>query len=252
MTHLLTLKLEGPRSAPLIMSPKTILIIEDEIDILEVLEHNLRREGFRVLSTRNGEEGLRQARQSAPDLILLDLMLPGLSGLEVCRLLRKDVHTSHIPIIMVTARGEESDVVRGLGLGADDYLPKPFGLRELQARVKAVMRRGPPRTEVPASGRISRGGLVVDSTRHEVRVNGRVVEFTATEFRLLHFLASHPGQAFTRAHLLSRIVGEDAAVLDRNIDVHIRAVRAKLSTRRDLIETVRGIGYRFRDREGVR
>jgi len=224
-----------------------IVVIEDEADILEVIAYNLTREGFRVVSSRNGEEGLRQVRQEAPALVILDLMLPGLDGTEVCRLLKLDPVTRPIPIIMATAKGEESDVVLGLGVGADDYVIKPFSPKELTARVKAVLRRGQLRGEAQGEAPIVRQGLRIDAQRHEARVDDQPVTLTATEFRLLHFLAAHPGRVFDRAQLLSRAIGEDAIVIDRNIDVHIGSIRRKLGPHRDLIETVRGVGYRFRE-----
>ena len=225
-----------------------VIVIEDEPDILEVIEYNLRREGYRVQTARDGEDGLRLVREKSPDLVLLDLLLPGLDGIEVCRKLKEDAVTRPIPIIMVTAKGEESDVVLGLGIGADDYVTKPFSPRELVERVRAVLRRVPRRDDHGAAGeRLSHGAVAIDPGRHEVRVGGKAVTFTATEFRLLYFLASHPGRVFTRDHLLSRVIGADAVVIDRNVDVHIRAVRKKLGECRDLIETIRGVGYRFRD-----
>jgi len=228
--------------------PKTkILVIEDEADILEVIQYNLTREGYKVIPCRDGEQGLSRARTDAPNLVLLDLMLPGLDGLEVCKAMKQDPVTRNVPVIMVTAKGEESDIILGLGLGADDYLTKPFSPKELVARIKVVLRRGPLREESGGGERIVRGALTVDMGRHEVRVNDRLVTLTPTEMRLLHFLATHPGRVFSRAHLLSRVIGEDAVVTDRNIDVHVRAVRQKLAERRDMIETVRGVGYRFKE-----
>jgi len=229
------------------MMQEKILVIEDEVDILEVLEYTLSREGFRVLSTRDGEDGVYLARRDAPRLVLLDLMLPGLNGIDVCRRLKADPVTQELPIIMVTAKGEESDIVLGLGVGADDYITKPFSPKELVARVKAVLRRGPLKDDAVAEERIVRDHVVVDSARHEVLVDGQRVDFTPTEFRLLHMLASHPGRVFTREQLLSRVIGESAFVVDRNIDVHIRGIRAKLGPHRELVETVRGVGYRFKD-----
>jgi DNA-binding response OmpR family regulator len=229
------------------MTRDKILVIEDEVDILEVLEYTLSREGYRVLSTRDGEDGVYLARKDAPKLVLLDLMLPGLDGIDVCRRLKADVVTRSIPIVMVTAKGEESDIVLGLGVGADDYITKPFSPKELVARVKAVLRRGPLKEDEAPEERVVRGGLVVDRSRHQVLVDGAAVDFTPTEFRLAHLLASHPGRVFTREQLLSRVIGEGAFVVDRNIDVHIRGIRAKLGEHRELIETVRGVGYRFKD-----
>jgi two-component system phosphate regulon response regulator PhoB len=226
---------------------ESILIVEDEEDILELIQYNLSREGFRVRGVRDGEEALDLIRRTNPDLVVLDLMLPGIDGLEICRRLKEDELTRSIPVIMVTAKGEESDVVLGLGIGADDYLPKPFSPRELVARVKAVLRRGPLKEERGAGERVVRDGLIVDAGRHEVRVDGEPVTLTATEMRLLHFLASHPGRVFTRDHILSRVIGEQAVVIDRNIDVHIGAIRRKIGPYRDLIETVRGVGYRFKE-----
>jgi DNA-binding response OmpR family regulator len=226
-----------------------IVVIEDEADILEVLQYNLKREGYRVHASRNGENGLDIVRRENPDLVLIDLMLPGLDGLEVCKRLQADPVTSAIPVIMVTAKGEESDIVLGLQLGADDYVTKPFSPKELLARVKAVLRRGPPRETVAASDRIVRDGLVVDLAKHQVSVDGEPVTLTATEMRLLHFLAAHPGRVFSRDQLLSRAIGDHAVVIDRNIDVHVGAIRRKLGRCRDLIETIRGVGYRFQDVE---
>jgi two-component system phosphate regulon response regulator PhoB len=224
-----------------------IVVIEDEADILEVLHYNLTREGYRVATSQDGEEGLERVRDEAPDLVLLDLMLPGLDGIEVCRRLKSDPVTASIPVIMVTAKGEETDIVLGLQMGADDYVTKPFSPRELTARVKAVLRRGQLKTEQAAGERVQRGGLVVDSVRHVVSVDGEPVTVTATEMRLLHFLASNPGRVFTRDQLVSRAIGDRAVVVDRNIDVHIGAIRRKLGPYRDLIETLRGVGYRFKD-----
>lgn len=228
------------------MVKSKILVIEDESDILEVIQYNLEREGHRVIACRNGEQGLSRIRTDNPDLVILDLMLPGMDGVEVCRQVKSDPVTRAIPVIMVTAKGEESDIVLGLGIGADDYITKPFSPRELVARVKVVLRRGPLREDSGGdSGRVVRGDLAIDLARHEARIGARHLGLTPTEMRLLHFLASHPGRVFPRAHLLSRVIGEDAVVTDRNIDVHVRALRQKLGDRESLIETVRGVGYRF-------
>lgn len=229
------------------MSRQKIFVIEDEPDILEVIEFYLAREGYRVLSSRDGEAGLEAIAKENPDLVLLDLMLPGLDGIEICRRLKTDPVTRPIPIVMVTAKGEESDVVLGLGVGADDYICKPFSPREMLARVQAVLRRGPLRETAPKGERVEFDGLVIDAGRHQVKVDGESVAFTATELRLLHFLASHPGRVFTRDQLLTRVIGHDAMVVDRNIDVHVRAIRKKIGMHRDLIETIRGVGYRFRE-----
>lgn len=229
------------------MAKERILVIEDEPDIGELIQYNLAREGYRISMETDGEDGYDRVLSESPDLIVLDLMLPGTDGIELCRRLKQDPVTRPIPIIMVTAKSEESDVILGLGVGADDYVPKPFSPRELVARVRAVLRRGKLRAEVPGRERISIHGVTVDAVRHQVLVDGADVPFTATEFRLLHVLVSHAGRAFSRDQLLSRVIGESAAVTDRNIDVHIRTVRKKLGAHRDLVETLRGVGYRFRD-----
>ena len=231
------------------MSGQKVVVIEDEPDIQEVIEYNLSREGFRVLTASTGDEGVRRVVKEAPDLVLLDLLLPGLDGIEVCRKLKMDPVTQKIPIIMVSAKGEESDIVLGLGVGADDYISKPFRPKELIARVRAVLRRTALKEDTSDNDRIVRGELVVDATRHEVKVDGEAVALTATEFRLLHLLASHPGRVFTRDQLVTRVIGGGAAVIDRNIDVHVRSIRKKLDDHRHLIGTIRGVGYRFQDQE---
>ena len=231
------------------MSRQKIVVIEDEPDILEVVEYNLNREGFQVIPATTGDDGVKTAVRQSPDLVLLDLLLPGLDGIEVCRKLKMDPVTQKIPIIMVSAKGEESDIVLGLGVGADDYITKPFRPKELIARVRAVLRRAAMREETDAKERVVRGKLVVDAARHEVRVGHEPVSLTATEFRLLHLLASHPGRVFTRDQLVTRVIGGGAAVIDRNIDVHVRSIRKKLGDCRHLIGTIRGVGYRFQDQE---
>ncbi|MDE0960692.1 MAG: response regulator transcription factor [Planctomycetota bacterium] len=228
------------------MNKEHIFIIEDETDIRDVVEYNLSREGYSVDSFSDGEAGLLAIQKQTPDLVLLDLMLPGLDGIEICRQLKQHHKTSSIPIIMITAKSEESDVVLGLGMGADDYVSKPFSPRELVARVGAVLRRPQPKGEGTNPDRIERHGLVIDSQRHEVLLEDKLISLTATEFKLLQFLASHPGRVFDRDHLLSRVLGEDVVVLERNIDVHVRSIRKKLDHPDDLIETVRGVGYRFK------
>lgn len=227
------------------MAKPKVLVIEDEPDILEVIQYNLEREGYKVVACRDGEQGLSRIRTDAPDLVVLDLMLPGMDGTEVCRQVKSDPVTRSIPIIMVTAKAEESDMIIGLGLGADDYIAKPFSPRELVARIKVVLRRGPLREESGGGERVVRGALVIDLGRFEARVDEQLINLTPTEMRLLHFLASHPGRVFPRAHLLSRVIGEDAVVTDRNIDVHVRALRQKLGEHANSIVTVRGVGYRF-------
>ena len=229
------------------MSKSTVLVVEDEEDILEVIQYNLQQEGYEVACCMDGLQGLEQAKKLKPDLVLLDIMLPGMDGVEVCRNLKEDDSTRRIPIIMVTAKGEEIDIVLGLGVGADDYIPKPFKVRELVARVQALLRRSNLEQENPSDNRISVGDLVIDPARHEVICCGEPVEFTATEFRLLHYLASRPGRVYSRSQLLDPVVGDDALVSNRNIDVHIRSLRKKLCSCSELIETIRGVGYRFKE-----
>lgn len=230
------------------MAKQHIVIIEDEPDILEVLAYSLGREGFEVHSAMDGSEGLALVRRQQPDLVLLDLMLPGMDGVELCAAIRRDPATTRIPVIMVTAKGEESDIVLGLGVGADDYITKPFSPRELVARVKAALRRGVLAEPVPDRELIVLGKLEVDSSRHRVAWDGREVRLTATEFRLLRYLASHPGRVFTREQLLDRALGDNVVVVDRNIDVHIRGIRKKLGVEPPPVETVRGVGYRMAEK----
>ena len=228
------------------MGRTKIVVIEDEPDIVEVICYNLQREGYQVSSTTRGDEGLELVRNQSPSLVILDLMLPGMDGLSVCQQIKSDPLTRNTPIIIISAKGEESDVVIGLGLGADDYIPKPFSPREMLARVKAVLRRCPIQEE-QQKDRIVARDLVIDPGRHEVRAGEELVRLTATEFKLLHQLASQPGRAYTREQLLNRVVGEGVVVVDRNIDVHIRSVRKKLGDLGEMIQTIRGIGYRFVD-----
>jgi len=229
------------------MVKKRILIIEDDPDIVELVQYNLEREGFSVSSADNGENGLRKARETVPDLILLDLMLPGMGGIDVCRSLKEKTETGPVPVIMLTAKSEESDVVLGLEMGADDYVAKPFSPRELVARVRTVLRRlDKAETDGPRT-RLQRGGVTLDATRHEVLVNGESVPFTRAEFRLLWMLVQKPGRVFTRDDLLDRITDGEAIILDRNVDVHVSAIRKKLGDHSNLIQTVRGVGYKCKD-----
>ena len=228
------------------MKKAKIVIVEDEADILKVIEYNLLKEGFEVYSALDGEEGLALIQKIMPELVLLDLMIPGIDGLEICRRLKVEAKTSFISIIMVTAKGEESDIVLGLGLGADDYVTKPFRPRELTARVKSVLRRGKLK-EDQTQEVITFEDLVIDYRRHEVRLKNKKVTFTAIEFKLLYFLASQPGIVFTREQLLNKVSPDDTFIIDRNIDVHILSIRKKLEKHRDLIETIYRVGYRFRE-----
>ncbi|HZN57709.1 MAG TPA: response regulator [Planctomycetota bacterium] len=228
------------------MPNETILLIEDERDIIEVIQYNFEKEGYRVLSATNGEKGLDIARSKRPAAVVLDLMLPGLDGLEVAKRLRNDPATREIAILMLTAKGEESDVILGLGVGADDYVTKPFKMKELLARIKAVLRRGPLQDDSPTGQRLDIGDLVIDKAKYVVTLKGKDVPLTLTEFKLLSILASAPGRVFTRELLLEKIQGE-AFIDERNIDVHVRSVRKKLGDEFDYILTVRGVGYKFKD-----
>lgn len=228
------------------VAPLSIVVIEDEEDILEILEYTLKREGFLVSSASNGVRGLSEVRKRQPDLVLLDLMLPGVDGLEICRALKQDEDTRGIAIIMVTAKSEESDIVLGLGLGADDYILKPFSPKEVVARIRAVLRRAErEREDEDLEKVVVRGGLRIDPVRFRVSDDEREVVLTATEFKILHHLALHPGRVFTRGQLLEVSRGDDSASFERSVDAHIRTVRKKLGDKRDLIETVRSVGYRF-------
>ncbi|MEM6391338.1 MAG: response regulator transcription factor [Planctomycetota bacterium] len=228
-------------------SELSILIVEDEQDLLELLRYNLAREGYAVRTAATGEDGLKAVRADAPDLVLLDLMLPGMDGLEVCRTIKGRPHTAGIPVIMLTAKGEESDIVRGLEIGADDYITKPFSPRVLMARIQAVLRRAEREIDGAEGGIIEAGGVTVDRERHEVHAGGDRVELTATEFKLLALLASKPARVFTRQQIIEAIHEGFAAVTDRSVDVQVVSLRRKLGLTGKNIETVRGVGYRFKD-----
>lgn len=224
-----------------------ILIIEDEPDIAEVLKYNLEKNHYQVATAGTGEDGLAVARDTLPDLVLLDLMLPGIDGLEVCRKLREDPRTRDLLVIMLTAKGTEADVVVGLTLGADDYIVKPFSTSELMARIKAVLRRVEHRDGEVDDETIKVGPLAIDLRKHEVRVEGKPVELTLSEFKLLSFLIKKKGRVFTRDQLLDAVVGPDVFVTSRNIDVHVAALRKKMGKFGGWIVTVRGVGYRFQE-----
>ncbi len=228
------------------MSREQILVVEDEEDILELIQYNLAREGYKVACVETGEQGLQTAKNENPQLIVLDLMLPGIDGLEVCRNLKSNSKTRHIPIIMVTAKGEESDVVAGLELGADDYITKPFSPRVFISRIKAVLRRQKD-PKAPNDEVIQIGDLLIHPGRHEVRVQNKPVNLTFTEFKILHILAMRPGWVFTRGQIVDAIRGEDHAVTDRSVDFQIVGLRKKLESCAQYIETVRGVGYRFQE-----
>lgn len=227
------------------MAKASILIIEDDASLGEVLEYNLRQEGFVTQLARDGQQGLREARQNCPDLIVLDLMLPLIDGLEVCRRLRADSTTQEAAILMLTARSEESDELIGFSVGADDYVTKPFSVKVLLQRISALLRRreqGGTDREIMVSQ-----GIMIDRRRHRATVGDTPLDLTPSEFGLLAALVRQPGRVFSRAELIDEALGDDAMVLERTIDVHIRALRKKLDTHADLVQTVRGIGYRLRD-----
>ena len=231
------------------MSKEKILVVDDEKDIVELLQYNLEKEGYNISSAFSGEQCLENVKTELPDLILLDLMLPEIDGLDVCKILKSNSRTSNIPIIMLTAKGEETDIVLGLELGADDYITKPFKVRELLARVKAVLRR--TKNNIPLSFKekeiIKFNNLVIDSIKYQVTLKDQPLNLTSTEFKLLKFLASHPGKVFTREQLLNQVWAEDSFIVDRAVDVHIRRLRQKLLTYSDCIITIRGVGYRFKE-----
>lgn len=226
------------------MAKPRVLIVEDDADIRELIRYNLEQEGFKVREAATGEEGLVSARKKPPDVVLLDLMLPGIQGLEVCRRLRNLTETRTTPIIMVTAKGEEPDIVAGLEMGADDYMSKPFSTRELVARVRSVLRRS---SADEARTIIEVGPLEIDSERHEVNLRGELLKLTLAEFKLLQSLSANPGRVFTRAQLIRHITDGDTHIVERNIDVHVRSLRMKLGPDGYLIKTVRGVGYKLED-----
>lgn len=222
-----------------------VLIIEDDASLAEVLAYNLKQAGYEVFVARDGADGLSQAQMRGPELVILDLMLPLIDGLEVCRRLRADAATQNTLIVMLTAKAEESDQVVGFSMGADDYVTKPFSVKVLVERIKALHRR-----RLPAGSdgeQISSQGIIIDRMRHRAMAGERPLGLTLSEFRLLEALLRQPGRAFSRTELIDAALGDDAMVLERTIDVHIRSLRQKLGEHADVIETVRGVGYRFRE-----
>ena len=215
-----------------------ILCIEDEIDIQEIIAYNLGKAGYMVTLAGDGVEGLKLAQTHIPDLILLDIMLPNLNGMQVCERLKADAKTQAIPIIMLSARSEEADVIGGLSQGADDYMTKPFSQAELLARIKVALRRRPT-THI-----LTMGTLSLDLDTYNCSLNGQALKLTTTEFKLLHTLMAQPGRAFSREQLILSALGEKSEVVDRNVDVHIRGVRKQLGKAASAIETIRGVGYR--------
>ena len=228
------------------MAKEKILVVDDEEDILELLRYNLLREGYNVSCAASGEEAVRLAQSEIPDLLVQDLMLPGIDGLEVTKILKNDSRTKDIPIVMLTAKGEEADIVTGLELGADDYITKPFSPRVLVARVRAVLRRKVKeyKEETPV---LRIHDIVIHPGRHEVLVNDKPVQLTLTEFGILNYLAKRPGWVFTRSQIMDAVKGEDYFVTDRSVDVQIVGLRKKLCNAGKYIETVRGVGYRFKE-----
>lgn len=230
------------------MSPspnKKILIVEDEPDVVDLLTLQLRKAGgFSIVTAPDGAEGLKKARAEAPALVVLDLMLPRMSGLEVCKVLKSDSVTAHIPIIMLTAKAEEIDRIVGLEFGADDYVTKPFSPREMLLRIKAILRRGPGEL---AEEKLTRGAITIDSARHRVLVGGKPIALTAVEFRLLSMLMKRPGRVQARDRLLNEVWGYESAIDTRTVDTHVRRLREKLGKSAGVIETVRGFGYRLRE-----
>ncbi len=230
------------------MAKAKVLIIEDDRPLAEVLAYNLKQAGYEVLTAHDGQDGLLQAQMKSPDIVILDLMLPVIDGLDVCRRLRADATTKDVLIVMLTAKAEESDELVGFSLGADDYVAKPFSVKVLIERIKALRRR---RTapEVESDDVVNLQGITVDRVRFRATAEGRLLQLTRSEFKLLDTLIRQPGRVFQRSELIDAALGEDTMVMERTIDVHIRALRAKLGNCADLIETVRGVGYRFRDQE---
>ena len=226
----------------------TILIVEDEEDLRDIVIYNLERDGYKTVGVESGEEGLERAIALKPDLVILDLMLPGMNGMDVCRKMKQSDETKDIPIIMASAKGEEADIVSGLELGADDYVTKPFSPRILLARVRSVLRRSQQSSkETEDVSKLQIDGLKIDTKKFQLSINDDTVDLTKSEFGILHFLASHRGWVFTRYQIVDAIRGEKYVVTERAIDVQIAGLRKKLGSHADLIETVRGVGYRFKE-----
>jgi len=226
-----------------------ILIAEDEADVQELVSLHLRNAGFVPVNAENGPEAIRRAREDAPSLIVLDIMLVGMNGLEVCKLLKADAATSRIPLIMLTAKAEEPDRIIGLELGADDYMTKPFSPRELVLRVKSVLRRSSPAAS-QGMAQLKAGTVIIDRERHAVRVRGKQVDLTATEFKLLSLLVERRGRVQSRDGLLNEVWGYESAIDTRTVDTHVRRLREKLGPGADCIETIRGFGYRVAEEKG--
>src|SRR3989338_2330051 len=231
------------------MPKAKIFIIEDDKDIAELVQYNLEREGFTVIAVTSGEDALDRLNKGLPDLIVLDVMLPGMDGLETCRLIKQENKLKNIPVIMLTAKSEESDVIVGLQLGADDYVTKPFSPKVLLARIKAVARRLASKQTSEETREI--GGLKIDTAKHKITYQNQLIELTTIEFNILEFLSRHPGRVFNRDQIMDRGWKEGRFIIDRAVDVHIRGLRKKMGKAAELIETVRGAGYRFKDLEDI-
>ena len=232
------------------MPKERILVVEDEEDILELVRYNLVKEGYQVTGALTGEDALKKARAEVFDLIVLDLMLPGIDGLDVAKKLKSDQKTGHLPILMLTAKGEEADIVTGLELGADDYVTKPFSPRVLIARVRAILRRKTGKPDEDEASMLRIHNLEIDLGRRSVLVSGQAVDLTFTEFQVLYILARRPGWVFTRTQIVDAVRGDDYPVTDRSVDVQIVGLRKKLGPSSRYIETVRGVGYRFKENNG--
>jgi len=233
------------------MAKKKILVIEDDRDISELITYNLEREGYEIACLYDGSQAIEFVRKRKPELILLDLMLPEVDGIEICRTLKSDPNTKHIPIIMLTAKSEEADVVVGLQMGADDYIPKPFSPKVLVARIKAITRRmvESQLSSVSAENLRNFGDFSIDLLKHKISYKGQEVKLTSIEFDIVEFLSRSPGRVWTREQILDNVWKEGKFIIDRAVDVHVRGLRKKLGRAEDYVETVRGVGYRFKDVE---
>lgn len=229
------------------MRKARILIVEDEKDIIELIQYNLEREGYRAAAVNSGEDAIRFLEKDSPELIILDLMLPGMDGLEICRLIKSDNKTKNIPVVMLTAKSEESDVVIGLQLGADDYVTKPFSPKVLLARIKALLRRSSGKAITDQVRQFE--DFKIDLPKHKITYKGQPIDLTALEFNILEFLSRYPGRVFSRDQIMDNVWKDGKFIVDRAVDVHIRGLRKKLGKAAEFIQTVRGSGYRFKEME---
>ncbi|HAZ13943.1 MAG: DNA-binding response regulator [Bdellovibrionales bacterium GWA2_49_15] len=229
------------------MRKPKVLVVEDEEDILELIHFHLFKEQYEIFLARDGEEALSMAKKERPDLVLLDLMIPKIHGLEVCQKLKSDPETKGISIIMVTAKSEESDIIKGLELGAEDYIIKPFAPKVLIARVKALLRRSESRAQNKKGDVIKIHNITLDNSKRKVFIDGTELSLTFSEFQILFLMASHPGRVYARSQIVDIVRGENHAITDRSVDVQIVGLRKKMGVSGDLVETVRGVGYRFKE-----